>query len=195
MTASAQRPLRLDASMFVEALVESLRKLDPRHMWGNPVMLVVEVGAFITTIRHVHRRGGHAALVLRDRRRVAVAHGDLRQLRRGDRRGPRPGTGRRAAGHAHDDDGAARRRHRAPRGRAGPRRRRGRRDRRGDPGRRHRHRGDRVGRRVGDHRRVRAGDPRGRRRPLGGHRRYARPVRPHRRRDHAGAGRSRSSIA
>src|SRR6478672_1465048 len=50
MTASAQRPLRLDASMFVEALVESLRKLDPRHMWGNPVMLVVEVGAFITTI-------------------------------------------------------------------------------------------------------------------------------------------------
>src|SRR6478609_8886732 len=50
MTASAQRPLRLDASMFVEALVESLRKLDPRHMWGNPVMLVVEIGAFITTI-------------------------------------------------------------------------------------------------------------------------------------------------
>ena len=50
MTASAQRPLHLDASMFAEALVESLRKLDPRHMWGNPVMLVVEIGAFITTI-------------------------------------------------------------------------------------------------------------------------------------------------
>ena len=39
-------------------------------------------------------------------------------------------------------------------------------------------RGDRQRRRVGDHRRVGAGDPRGRRRPLGGHRRHARAVRP-----------------
>ena len=39
------------------------------------------------------------------------------------------------------------------------------------------------------------GDPRGRRRPLGRHRRHARALRPDRRRDHAGAGRSRSSTA
>ena len=65
MTASAQRPLHLDASMFAETLLESLRKLDPRHMWGNPVMLVVEIGAFHHDDPHVHRRGGHAALVLR----------------------------------------------------------------------------------------------------------------------------------
>lgn len=32
------------------ALRESLVKLDPRHMWRNPVMLIVEIGALITTI-------------------------------------------------------------------------------------------------------------------------------------------------
>ena len=53
-----------------------------------------------------HRRGGQPRLVLRDRRRLAVAHRDLRQPRRGDRRGPRPGPGGVAARHAHDDDRA-----------------------------------------------------------------------------------------
>jgi K+-transporting ATPase ATPase B chain len=33
-----------------ETILESLRKLDPRHMWGNPVMFVVEIGAVLTTI-------------------------------------------------------------------------------------------------------------------------------------------------
>ena len=32
------------------ALLGSLRKLDPRHQFHNPVMFVVEVGALITTI-------------------------------------------------------------------------------------------------------------------------------------------------
>jgi len=32
------------------AIVDSVLKLDPRHMMGNPVMLVVEVGSVITTI-------------------------------------------------------------------------------------------------------------------------------------------------
>jgi K+-transporting ATPase ATPase B chain len=32
------------------ALGESLRKLDPRHLWHNPVMFVVEIGAVLTTI-------------------------------------------------------------------------------------------------------------------------------------------------
>ena len=31
------------------AIVDSLLKLDPRHMMGNPVMFVVEVGSVITT--------------------------------------------------------------------------------------------------------------------------------------------------
>ena len=53
-------PALVHPTMFVEALVESLRKLDPRHMCGNPVMLVVEIGAVLTTILTLHRRGGHA---------------------------------------------------------------------------------------------------------------------------------------
>src|SRR3954452_6297001 len=33
-----------------ETILESLRKLGPRHMWGNPVMFVVEIGAVLTSI-------------------------------------------------------------------------------------------------------------------------------------------------
>ena len=32
------------------AIVDSFVKLDPRHMMGNPVMFVVEVGSVITTV-------------------------------------------------------------------------------------------------------------------------------------------------
>ena len=32
------------------AIVDSIVKLDPRHMMGNPVMFVVEVGSVITTV-------------------------------------------------------------------------------------------------------------------------------------------------
>ncbi|MFT8637498.1 MAG: potassium-transporting ATPase subunit KdpB [Pseudoclavibacter sp.] len=33
-----------------KALPDALRKLDPRHMWHNPVMFIVEVGAALTTL-------------------------------------------------------------------------------------------------------------------------------------------------
>jgi K+-transporting ATPase ATPase B chain len=39
-----------DRSIFVPAIADSFRKLDPRHMVRNPVMFVVEVGAAFTTI-------------------------------------------------------------------------------------------------------------------------------------------------
>ena len=39
-----------DQAIVKPALSESLRKLDPRLMWRNPVMLIVEIGALITTI-------------------------------------------------------------------------------------------------------------------------------------------------
>ena len=39
----------LDAGILRPALLDSLRKLDPRHVVRNPVMFVVEVGALITT--------------------------------------------------------------------------------------------------------------------------------------------------
>ena len=39
-----------DPAIIVPAIGESFKKLDPRHMVGNPVMFVTEVGAVITTV-------------------------------------------------------------------------------------------------------------------------------------------------
>jgi len=44
-----QRSL-FSAEMLRPAVLDSLRKLDPRHMVRNPVMFVVEIGALITTV-------------------------------------------------------------------------------------------------------------------------------------------------
>src|SRR5450631_3711042 len=46
-----------DMKIVRGAIVDSLVKLDPRHMMGNPVMFVVEVGSVITTLL-LFRRGG-----------------------------------------------------------------------------------------------------------------------------------------
>ena len=35
----------LDPSMLWRSLPDALRKLDPRTLWRNPVMLIVEIGA------------------------------------------------------------------------------------------------------------------------------------------------------
>ncbi|WP_165818192.1 HAD-IC family P-type ATPase, partial [Frankia canadensis] len=40
----------LDPSQLVRSLPGALRKLDPRTMWHNPVMFIVEVGAVFTTV-------------------------------------------------------------------------------------------------------------------------------------------------
>ena len=40
----------LEPALLVRSLPDALRKLDPRTLWRNPVMLVVEVGAVWTTI-------------------------------------------------------------------------------------------------------------------------------------------------
>jgi K+-transporting ATPase ATPase B chain len=47
-TRAQARPL-FEASIVRGAIVESFRKLDPRHQLRNPVMFVVEVGSFFTT--------------------------------------------------------------------------------------------------------------------------------------------------
>jgi K+-transporting ATPase ATPase B chain len=39
-----------DPRQLLRSLPEALRKLDPRVMWHNPVMLIVEVGAVFTTV-------------------------------------------------------------------------------------------------------------------------------------------------
>jgi K+-transporting ATPase ATPase B chain len=54
-----QRKLSMfDRVLVVPALVDSLRKLDPRTQWRNPVMFVVYVGSFFTTILWVKALGG-----------------------------------------------------------------------------------------------------------------------------------------
>ncbi len=47
------RPL-FDAPIVRRALGDSFRKLDPRHMWRNPVMFVVAVGSAFTTLLGIH---------------------------------------------------------------------------------------------------------------------------------------------
>jgi K+-transporting ATPase ATPase B chain len=44
------RTSAFSARQLVAALPGALRKLDPRQMWRNPVMLLVEVGAALTTV-------------------------------------------------------------------------------------------------------------------------------------------------
>ena len=39
-----------DPAIVQPAIFDSFRKLDPRHMWRSPVMLIVEIGAVITTV-------------------------------------------------------------------------------------------------------------------------------------------------
>ena len=40
----------LDPRLLITSLPDALRKLDPRTLWRNPVMLVVEVGSVLTTV-------------------------------------------------------------------------------------------------------------------------------------------------
>ncbi|MFJ8579294.1 potassium-transporting ATPase subunit KdpB [Micromonospora sp. NPDC093277] len=40
----------LDPRQLVRSLPDALRKLDPRNLWRNPVMLIVEIGAIFTTV-------------------------------------------------------------------------------------------------------------------------------------------------
>ncbi len=43
------RPL-FDPAIVRPAIVESFKKLNPVHMWKNPVMFVTEIGAALTTM-------------------------------------------------------------------------------------------------------------------------------------------------
>ena len=52
------RPL-FDPPIVRRAVVDSLRKLDPRHQIRNPVMFVVEVGSVLTTALFVQALAGH----------------------------------------------------------------------------------------------------------------------------------------
>src|SRR5271170_8132260 len=49
-----------EGKIVLRAILDSFVKLDPRHMMGNPVMFVVEVGSVITTVLLFRGRGDFA---------------------------------------------------------------------------------------------------------------------------------------
>ena len=50
MATSSKSKSLWDAKIVRQALIDSVRKLNPRTMMRNPVMFVVEVGSVITTV-------------------------------------------------------------------------------------------------------------------------------------------------
>ncbi|MGI5163921.1 potassium-transporting ATPase subunit KdpB [Spirillospora sp. CA-253888] len=54
----------LDPAVLLRSLPGALRKLDPRTLWRNPVMLVVEVGAVWTTVLAAADPGAFAWLIV-----------------------------------------------------------------------------------------------------------------------------------
>ncbi|HSD18696.1 MAG TPA: potassium-transporting ATPase subunit B, partial [Anaeromyxobacter sp.] len=63
MAPKAKQLSLFDPLIVRAAALDSLRKLDPRHVAKNPVMFVVEVGSVLTTVlwlrdRIVHPAGG-----------------------------------------------------------------------------------------------------------------------------------------
>ncbi len=60
MASKSSKKAIWEGKIVGRAIVDSFVKLDPRHMMGNPVMFVVEIGSVITTVLLV--RGGGAFL-------------------------------------------------------------------------------------------------------------------------------------
>ncbi|HEY5335874.1 MAG TPA: HAD-IC family P-type ATPase, partial [Mycobacteriales bacterium] len=53
----------LDAAQMGRAVPDSLRKLDPRTLYKNPVMLIVEIGSVFTTVLAVRQHTAFAVLL------------------------------------------------------------------------------------------------------------------------------------
>ena len=159
----AQALSLFDRDIVRRAIIDSLRKLAPQHVAKNPVMFVVEIGSILTTLIFfrdlLHRQSATSPLWFTGAGHdLALVHGDLRQLRRGGRRGARQGAGRHSPPDAQGDHRAAAGRRRRGQGGGGPvvvaaqGRPGGRRGGAAHPRRRRDRRGHRLGRRVGDHR-------------------------------------------
>src|SRR3977135_557795 len=54
----------LDPKMLGKSLPDALRKLDPRTLWKNPVMFIVEIGAVFTTVIAVATSSTFAWLIV-----------------------------------------------------------------------------------------------------------------------------------
>src|SRR5882757_1830424 len=48
-----------DKTMLGPALIDAVKKLDPRVQWRNPVMFVVYIGTIATALLFVQALGGH----------------------------------------------------------------------------------------------------------------------------------------
>src|SRR4051794_5892920 len=59
MSEKAQVQSLFDPAILIPAIPDSVRKLDPRMLWHNPVMFVVEVVAVVTTILWVRDLAAH----------------------------------------------------------------------------------------------------------------------------------------
>ena len=56
---SRQQLTLFDRKLIAPALVEAVRKFDPRVQWRNPVMFVVYVGAIVAALLYFQALGGH----------------------------------------------------------------------------------------------------------------------------------------
>src|ERR1700759_1650170 len=54
----------LDPAMMWRSTPDALRKLDPRTLWRNPVMFIVEVGAVYTTVLAVAHSSAFSWLIV-----------------------------------------------------------------------------------------------------------------------------------
>ena len=106
-----RRSATFDPRLMRRAVRDAVLKLDPRRMVRNPVMFVVEVTSVLVTVLADPRADGVRVVD----RRLAVVHGAVRQLRRGDGRGAGQGAGRDASPHALRDDRPSPRRRAAAR--------------------------------------------------------------------------------
>ncbi|MFZ1904719.1 MAG: potassium-transporting ATPase subunit KdpB [Steroidobacteraceae bacterium] len=56
---SRRRLTLFDRALLAPAVLDSLRKLDPRVQWRNPVMFVAYIGSILTSVLWVQALGGH----------------------------------------------------------------------------------------------------------------------------------------
>src|ERR1700691_6149806 len=95
---TAQKRSLWDATIVRRAVVDAMVKLHPRTMKRNTVMFVVEIGSVITTIYLVRDLITQRIIPVRPAdHAVALIHGAVCQLRRGDGGRTRQGAGRCAA--------------------------------------------------------------------------------------------------
>ncbi len=69
-----------DLAIVRRATLDSMLKLNPRHMMKNPVMFVVEVGSVATTLLLLREGASGSVRVQSADHALAVVHGNVRQL-------------------------------------------------------------------------------------------------------------------